>query len=301
MGAYYDLQETVSGLGVRLSSHTKIGTIVLNIAASSPLSSFMSGEFRRRVNEIQKRLLETGTASPQIREAVDDLQVAFPMPRTVIVPRGVWRNHPYLRITNHVSSTFDDAIQNIRSTGRDFAVSDEHWLRLLLSHWCGWSATKMKHANDGWVKFLRRLYGHHSSDGLLVSILDSLTWPEDLVHYPPGYYPREPSLFLLATPHSYYVFDLDQLNLWRAGNSLEEVYMGLRAGKHQDAEELWPSEEWSPEAGDLNEMDYFPVYEYFSEPQNMVPEMMEDAMTCKRADSSIFALRHPLKEFPSDM
>jgi hypothetical protein len=203
------------------------------------------------------------------------------------------------QVIYRVSTTFEDAVENIKLTGRDFSVSDEHWLRLLLLHWYGWSATKVKHANDGWVKFLRRLYGH--LDGLM-PILDSLTWPEDLVHYPTGYYPREPSFFLLATPHYYYVFDFEGLTLFRAGNSLEEVYIGLKARKHQDAEELWPNEEWCRDAGDLDERDYFPVYEYFSDLQAEISDVtMEDTMTCKRGDGPIFVLSRPLKEFPLDM
>ena len=112
----------------------------------------MSGEFRRRVNEIQKRLRETGTFSTQLRKALDELQTTFHHPPTAIVLPGVWGKKPYLFISNHVSTTFEDAVENIKLTGRGFGVSDEHWLRLLLLHSCGWSATKVKHANDEWVK-----------------------------------------------------------------------------------------------------------------------------------------------------
>jgi hypothetical protein len=111
-------------------------------------------------------------------------------------------------------------------------------------------------------------------------VLDSLVWLEELVQIPAGSSPMQPSLFLLATPQSYYVFVLDGLTLCRAGESLKEVYVGLKDRRlHGNASEtgMWPEEEWAVTTTD--ERHYFPVY------------------TSIRNSDGTFDLVHDLKEF----
>lgn len=281
---------------VRLYRRNIVGTIVLTIRI--PLSSTMSLNFKQRVYEVEK-LLQTGSSeSSKVSEALDELQATFPIPPTEIVSPDIWGTRtPYLRINIHVTASFAEAVNNIEGTGREFTSSDERWLRLILSHWCGWSATKSKHKNEAWVKYLQQLYSHLEG---LVPILDSLAWPEDLAHYPAGLCPPEPSLFLLANAHAYYVFELDDLGLCRAGETLEQVYMGLKECKYRGGEGEWPVEEWFSKGLELDERDFFPIYERHHETGRAFEERdtYSIADVCSK-DDGIFVLRHPLKEFPT--
>ena len=241
------------------------------------LSIPMPLDFNNYAYRIHKLLQTHSEESLEVCEVLDDLQTHFPIPPTEIVAPDIWGTPTAkLRINTHLTYNFSEALKNIKNTGRELDVADERWLRLILSHWCGWSATKSSHMRDPWVKYLQALFRHLQG---LVPILDSLVWPEELKHYPPGRSPPAPSLFLLATPQSYYVFQLDGLGLCRAGESLEEVYIGLKEGKYiGNDEDDWPGEEWCHV--DEDERYYFPIYEH------------------KRNSDGTFDLRHPLKEFP---
>src|ERR1700685_1061213 len=116
------------------------------------------------------------------------------------------------------------------------------------------------HRNDGWVRYVQNLYSHVQG---LVPILDSVACPEDLVHYPDGLCPPEPSLFLFATPQYYYVFDLEKMGLTRAGETLEEIYTGLKEYKYRDRDSGWPAESWSRTG--VNDRNVFQIYELYAE------------------------------------
>jgi hypothetical protein len=131
--------------------------------------------------------------------------------------------------------------------------------------------------NDPWMQYIHALFAHVKG---LVPILDSLVWHEELEHYPVGRSPPAPSLFLLATPQSYYVFDLDGLGLFRAGETLEEVYYGLKQCRFIGGERDWPVEEWSSVGFD--ERHYFPIY------------------GVNRNPDGTFNLRHSIKEVPAE-
>lgn len=160
-----------------------------------------------------------------------------------------------LVVKTHLNSKFDQAVANICESGRKLAVTEEQRLRLILSHWCGWSPTDVNHHHDSWVKYLQAEYAHL---GQLYPILDSLTWEDELQLYPRGRIPPQPSLFLLATVYLYYVYDFENMCMCRAGQSLEEVYEGLKRMRYCGIEEGdWEEEEPGIEG---NPASYFPVY-----------------------------------------
>jgi hypothetical protein len=70
-----------------------------------------------------------------------------------------------------------DAVSNILRAGRIFYSTEERFIRLLLTHHCGWSGTSPNHINDAWVKFLQAVYPQIEG---LTPILDSCVWPEEI-------------------------------------------------------------------------------------------------------------------------
>jgi hypothetical protein len=241
----------------------------------TPITNFDS-----YANQVDTLLESHSASSAEVLAALRELQTRFPVPPSEIVGPEKWgTTTARLRVNTHFKSDFADAVHNIKCTGRKLTAADEQWLRLILTHWSGWSATDSMHMRDPWVQYLQALFGHLRG---LVPILDSLVWPEELAQFPIGYNPIEPSFFLLATPEAYYVFDLDGLGLYCAGNSLEEVYFGLRESRFNgDREGDWSPEEWC--SLDLDARFYFPVYEF------------------TRNNDRSFNLRYPLREFPANL
>jgi hypothetical protein len=152
-----------------------------------------------------------------------------------------------------------------------------------------------QHRNDGWVKFVQNLFCEVPG---LVPILDSLAFPEDLAHYPDDHAPPEPTLFLFATAHYYYVFDLQWMGLTRAGETLEEVYTGLKELKYRDFDSGWPAESPVGKAG-VNDRNVFPIYELYDryEFRELEEARASPIMSFHRTDGSVFALHYPLKDF----
>jgi hypothetical protein len=233
-----------------------------------------------------------------VQTALEALEFAYPLPPTELVEKDVWDTAgAYLRINIHYTAKRSDAINNIRYAGHAFtSAADNHWLTLVLSHWCRWSATKPRHRHDGWVKYVQTLYSH--LDGL-VPILDTVAYPEDLVHYPHGLGPPEPSLFLFATSQCYYVFDLEEMGLCKAGESLEEVYMGLKGFKYQMYEGGWDVEPWSSTGGGVNDRNVFPIYERYDEEEFRELEEVRASpvMSFHGSDGRVFVLSYPIKDF----
>ena len=256
------------------------------------LSTMTPPAFNDLLYEVSKRLEYGGPEeASDAWDALGRLQATYPSPPTEIVDAEVCeREKSFVRINTHATTCVADAIHNIRASGRAFTTADERPLRLILTHWCGWSATKSRHRNDAWVNYIRQLYRD-------VPILDSVACPEDLVHYPADHCSPEPSLFLLATRTSYYVFDWEDMGLCLAGTTLKEVYTGLREMKHKDPDG-WPVVPWSdtrPEEGSRN---CFPSYELYSESQF---KAMEEASSrpfksFHGKDGAVFVLRYPLKD-----
>jgi hypothetical protein len=208
-------------------------------------------------NRIVSLLESHSASSAEVCAALAGLQEFSPVPPSEIVDQDVWGlASAKLRINSHLKSDFSDAVSNIERAGQIVTPEDAKYLRLILKHWCGWSATDSKHAQDSWVHFLRIEYPQING---LMPVLDSLVWPEEINHLPKGCCPIEPSMFLLANHESFYVFIMGGEGLMRAGVTLQEVYLGLKACRfwgYRDGD--WVAEPSSP--SDLNEEDYFPQY-----------------------------------------
>ena len=85
------------------------------------------------------------------------------------------------------------------------------------------------------------------------------------------------SFFLLATPDDYYIYDFEDGELLLARKSLEEVYKGLKVGRHHGIKEG----NWEPVEAVLfaREIHYFPMYQ-------------------KTEDTNVWTLVHTMKEYP---
>jgi hypothetical protein len=156
-------------------------------------------------------------------------------------------------VKTHLKSLFSDAVFNISNTGNTLSLADENYLRLILKHWCGWSATDTKHIHDSWVRYIQSEFSHLEG---LVPILDTLVWPEELAKLPKGLGRSQCSLFLLATADSYFVYHFEDGALLRAGITLEEVYNGLKECRFHGHKEG----DWEPEPMSLRSdwYRYFP-------------------------------------------
>jgi hypothetical protein len=157
-----------------------------------------------------------------------------------------------------MKSTYDDAVNNINAvTGRDLSPADEEYLRRILTHPCGWSATYRDRMNDKWTDFFRNNYPQLKG---LALVWDSLTYEEELVDLPDGLRPIRPTFFLLATPELYYFYDFSDegYGMTRAGKTLEEVYIGMKEYKYMD----WKDDGWDFEdaIGGLLDSKYLPIF-----------------------------------------
>jgi hypothetical protein len=219
-----------------------------NVRATMPESTAGSAPiqgdegFKTHVMNTQLLLRDYDPDSPEVTEALNNLRAFSPVPFAEVVPREVW-GKALVTVRAHLKSDFKNAVANITATGRTLSPDDEHYLRLILTHSCGWSPTYTEHMNDDWVKFFQMEYPHLEG---LVPILDSLTYAEELIHLPYGLKPTRPTFFLLATPEYYYVYDFSDGSefMCRAGFTLEDVYTGMNdylyAGFQDNA---WPDEE----------------------------------------------------------
>ena len=90
--------------------------------------------------------------------------------------------------------------------------------------------------------------------------MDLLTYAEELVKLPDGLEPPWPEFFLLATAETYYVYDFTDVGcgLFQGGNTLQEVYIGMKEYKYLG----WDGEPWEIEEsiGGLDDHDYLPNY-----------------------------------------
>lgn len=207
---------------------------------------------------LQDTISEHGFPSPEATSSLNELRSFYPSPHVEITAEGVW-NHISVSVQTHMKSTFDDAVANIESTGRSLSPEDGKYLQLLLTHSSGWSATYPEQMNAHWATFFKDCYPHISD---LVLILDNMTYPEELRDLPGGRTPEQAEFFLLATPESYYVYDCAETlagtgsGLNRAGQTLKEVYLGMKEWRHMDVKDPWEREE--DEWADCRR--YFPHY-----------------------------------------
>jgi hypothetical protein len=244
----------------------------------SPNPSVTSAlNFNDLQNGIHSLLRTYGGSSAEISEAVKSLRDNFPRPLAEIVDKNVWETEfDLLVVKSHLNYEFQDAVWNIQNIRATYTAEDERYLRLILTHWCGWSATDPNHSADSWVQYLRAEYAQLKN---WQPILDSLTWVEELSEYPIGGAPIRPWLFLLSTKEFFYIYDVENASLCCAGSCLRDVYEGLKAGRFQD----WREQAWEPEERCIEQDpgNYFPYY--------------------LRTPSGDFSLFRQVKEFSEDL
>jgi hypothetical protein len=164
-----------------------------------------------------------------ITSAVKELNSFYPLPHVQVILQDVWPKEPTsrIRVQTHLKSNFVDAVNPLKTDGRALYPADRKYLHLLLTHYCGWSATYPEHMDDPQVKFFQTRYPQLKG---FVPILDSMTFVEELVDFPDGYDFSVPEFFLVATSDSYFVYDATdgEDDLRTAGETLEYVYNGLK-------------------------------------------------------------------------
>jgi hypothetical protein len=164
---------------------------------------------------------------------------------------------PLIRINCHLFGDLEDAVRNIP---RNLSEREKMFLRFLIMSPCDWSPTPQNRHTANGFKCLNQVY---SKVGPLYPVLDSVVWPEHAAYYPPTLRPGEPDYILLASADSYYLYKFDGNSLLKAGKTLEEVFYGMKADKH----EYWGPEDQGWERVEDNEDDpdpffYFPcIYE----------------------------------------
>jgi len=214
-------------------------------------------DFHEEEDHLYELLRTHNESSKTIVSVLKNFKNSYPLLLIDIASSDIWPNEgPAISVKTHLKSTLSHATTLLKNTGRTLNADDEKYLQLLLTHPCGWSATYSDHMNDSWVEFFHLCYPNLD----LVPILDSTTYAEELVLLPETMMPTIPQFFLLVNDDSYFVFNLadGEENLFRAGNTLEEVYTGMRDWRWTEMpdnmwqivkanENIWPSS-------------YFPFY-----------------------------------------
>jgi hypothetical protein len=103
------------------------------------------------------------------------------------------------------------------------------------------------------------LESHPPSSPLVSSAIKQLEacGPRMSKIFHPNFRPSEPSFFLLATPRRFYVFSLYDVDLYCAGESLEDVYEGIKEVRYNGSDEDdWVPVRWKK----IGYEDFFPVY-----------------------------------------
>jgi hypothetical protein len=166
-----------------------------------------------------------------------------------------------VRMNTHLSNLFFSAVSNIERTGRTLNDEERRMLRLVLSYWCGWSATAVEHMNDPCFCYIRHRWSNIQH---LEPILDDMTFVEEIRWMPRAVCCERASTLLLASPDRYYVYSVECDTLFDAGSTLKEVYEGLKGIEWVDTlhgcgwEELPPYIETNSDS-----ISHFPDYDIF--------------------------------------
>ena len=177
------------------------------------------------------RLLEQHpSTTAEVESTILALKITYPWIQAplIILTDGPWlTDKPRYVHKSHIVAQDENyriAVNNITRTGRDWEEGDEKYLRYLLCYPSGWCATFPSHHEDAWVQYIRHQFPHIEN---LCPILDDMTWPEEIGLLAGDYGPGFPSYQLLANATTFYFYNFDTGALFRAGNTLEEVYQGL--------------------------------------------------------------------------
>ena len=208
------------------------------------------------------------------REVTPEMEVACHMatqanpffPAAQIVFGGVWAEEAWLRLAHHRTENYEDALDNIPGS-ETFSDREKLHLAQLITHRSGWGPTPKHHRNAPGFRYLNLLYPQFG--GELVPVLDNCLWPEDAPYLPTStQWAYEClsmyhfTLALLYCKGGYYCYEISTdpcgpyKYMWKAGNSLEEVYEGLKAERMKGSDR-WHCEE---PIRDWEDVDlYFPV------------------------------------------
>ena len=95
-----------------------------------------------------------------------------------------------------------------------------------------------------------------------------MTWPEEITLLTGDYGPCFPRSQLLANAKMFYFYDFETDSLFRAGNTLEEVYQGL-SQRRWSFNPRGTAERWvlEPDCGseEYDRYDYFPIWKHAEE------------------------------------
>src|SRR5438046_692643 len=91
-----------------------------------------------------------------------------------------------------------------------------------------------------------------------------MTWPEEVGLLAGDYWTAIPGFLLLANSTTFYIYDFDMDGLFRAGNTLAEVYQGLFQRRWSFSPDDRTAELWflEPDCGSeyYDRYDYFPIW-----------------------------------------
>jgi len=213
-------------------------------------------------NKLSDLLEEYPSTADDIESIVHIIQAEYPMIPTpkIIYPGDGWNfGTPCYVHQMHLlneEESFRISLENIMKTGRIPDSSEKIYLRHILNcPFMSWSATTPAHHEDDWVLYIR----HEFTLPGLVPILDDMTWPEEIAVLPQGYGIGGPRFLLLADATNFYFYEYEGSQLWKAGVTLEEVYLGLkRKAWWFDSVDSWDEVEDNGEEYDHD--NYFPMW-----------------------------------------
>src|SRR5271169_1297737 len=141
------------------------------------LQEYAGQGFHDKTDHLHELLCKHNESSKTIISALNNFKASYPLLPIEIASGDVWPNEgPSISVKTHLKSTLSDATSLLNNTGRTLNADDEKYLRLLLTHRCGWSATYPDHMKDSWVEFFHLCHPNLN----LVPILDSMTYAEEL-------------------------------------------------------------------------------------------------------------------------
>ena len=214
------------------------------------------------LTDLKEKLRTIDPSSHTVQNLLHQLQEKMPYHPPLKIVSGPPLNWhiALLRIDQHLTSTFEDALKNL---GFPLPPNEESFLRDLINHPCGWSATPPQHRNDSGFRYINKLFPQLNNS--LEPILDDGTWPEDAPYIPRGLEAGPPMFILFiskTSPILQYYLLFDGI-LFHAGNTLEEVFAGMRdlrytASSNQPDFVPWEAEDPWSDFGDIEA--YFPHY-----------------------------------------
>jgi hypothetical protein len=203
------------------------------------------------------------STADEVESTIMALRTAYPwIPTQINFPDGPWpKTKPYYVHKSHIITEDENyriSVDNITRTGRILDEEEDKYLRYLLHCPFGWSATSPLHHDDSWVHYIQHRFSHIDN---LQPILDDMTWPEEISLFVGDYGSSCPDVLLFANAEAFYFYTFDGDALYRAGNTLKEVYYGIRQRKwtgENETGEMWFLE---PDNGEeYDAYDYFPFW-----------------------------------------